>query len=507
MTHSVSKMERFVKRVETIGNKLPHPWLLFLLLTALLLMIAHVLNGVVFQVPGEETTGEIVTLLNAGGLRYMFANAMKNFAGFPPIALVIPIAIAVGVGEQAGLFRAVIVKTVRSVPHSLITAAFIFVAINSNFASDARYPIMMAIGATLFAGMGRSPLLGIVIGYATAGAALSANILIAGTDATAAGITAQAAQFLSITTDAAVHPAINWYFMAASAFVLTAVGTYVTEKVIAPMFDDVEYDQSQLDQDSVVIAKDESRGLKYAGIATLIFIIGLLAVSAPSGALLRDPETNLILPKSPFMSSIVLIVFAFFLVTAIAYGVGARTIKSSWDVGRFMAKGVSNMSSFLVLCFFAAQFTDYFSKTGLSTYIAVSGATFFEAIGLTGVPLLLLIILVVAIMNLTIGSAAAKWAMLAPVIVPMLALLGFTPAFSQLVYRIGDSATNPINPLSTSLPLLIAYLQQYKRDAGLGTAIAYSIPLVLAFLGSWTLLMIIWYVLKLPIGLGANILL
>ncbi|MGI6604122.1 MAG: AbgT family transporter [bacterium] len=491
---------------EKAGNRLPHPFLLFVYITILILILAHALNGTSFTVPGQPEKLQVTTLLTADGLRYMLTNMVGNFVNFPPIGLVIPIVIAVGIGEEAGLFRAAIVKLVRSVPRSLITAVFFFAGVNGNLASDASAVIFPAVGAALFQGLGRNPLIGVVSGYAAYLGGLSANVLIVGTDATAAGITASAAQLLPVTASTPIHPAINWYFMAASAILLTVVGTYVTEKIVAPMLEEQPVILSEASQSQALeLGESENRGLKYAGIALVAYVVILLALSVPNGALLRDPETNAILPRSPLIQSIVPLVVFLFMATGIAYGIGAGTIKSSYDVGRYMGKGISSIASFLVLAFFAAQFIDYFNKTNLSTFIPVQGAHALGSIGFTGIPLLIAVVFFVCLMNFAVGSAAAKWAMLAPVLVPMMGLLGYSPAFAQCAYRIGDAVTNPVSPLGSYLPILLGFLQMYKKDAGVGTAIAYELPYTISFIVMWTILLIVWYLLRLPIGPGAYI--
>jgi len=506
-TSKTSWLERFLRKVEIAGNKLPHPWLFFVYLIAIVLAIAHFLDGVTFTIPGTEDVKTVVSLLNADGLRYMIENMVDNFINFPPIGLVIPVAIGVGICEHAGLFDAAIVKLVGSVPSSVITAVFIFAAINSNIASDARYAIIIPVGATLYLSLGRNPLLGIIAGYAGASAALSCNLMIVGLDATLAGITQKASQIIPHTTGALSHAACNWYFMIASTFLLTIVGTYVTERVVAPMLekDDKRTISSHANHgNEIKISDEQQKGLKYAAITFAIYMLLLLILTVPAGALLRNPETGTILPKSPLMAGLIPIATVLFIAIGIAYGIGAKTITSSHDIGKFMSKGVSTMSSFLVLAFFCAQFTDYFKVTNLATYIAIVGANLLKSINLTGIPLLIIVVLFVSFINIFVGSSTAKWAMLAPIIVPMLGLLGYAPAFSQAIYRVGDSVTNTINPLSTYYPYVIAIMQKYDPDAGIGTTIAYQIPYAIFFMVFWTLLLVVWYYLGLPFGPGIS---
>jgi len=501
-----SLLHRFIKQIEIIGNKLPDPFLLFVLCIVFVLAAGHFFKGVKFDIPGSKETASIKTLLNVDGIIYMFKSLVPNFVSFPPIGLVIPIVIGVGIGEGTGLFRAAIIKLINSVPKKLVTAVFFFCGINGNLASDASVIIFPIIGAAIFKGMKRNPLIGIFAGYSAYLGGLSANILIAGTDATAAGITQKAIEILDITKSVPIHPAINWYFMFASAFLLTLVGTFVTEKIVAPMLDKEEYDK-EVEEESLLVSEASNRGLKFAGIAVVLFVIMLVVLGGPENAILRNPETGTLLPKSPFMSSIVPFVVIFFISTGIAYGLGAKTIKSSYDIMKFMGSGVKSMAGFIVLCFFAAQFIDYFNKTNLSTFIAVKGATFLTNLGFTGLPLLLSVIIFVCMLNIVVISSSAKWAMLAPVLVPMLALMGFSPAFSQCAYRVGDAVTNPISPISAYVPIVLGFIQQYKKDAGIGTVIAYELPYSISFLLSWMGLFIVWYLLKLPLGPGAQILL
>jgi aminobenzoyl-glutamate transport protein len=294
--------------------------------------------------------------------------------------------------------------------------------------------------------------------------------------------------------------------MIVSTLVLTVVGTFITEKILAPMLEGVEVTLPEgTKQDSLELSDDQNKGLKYAGIAFLIFVAIVLLLTVPSGSLLRNPETGAILPNSPLISGIVPLVVFLFMVVGIAYGIGAKTIKSSFDIGKYMSDGVSSIASFLVLALFAAQFVEYFKVTNLSQFIAVKGADTLNSMNFTGIPLIIGVVVFSSIINFFIISASAKWTMLAPVLVPMMALLGFSPAFAQCIYRIGDAITNPITPLGTYLPVLLGFLQKYKKDAGVGTAIAYEIPFAIGFFIMWTLLVIVFYLFDLPLGPGASI--
>ncbi len=503
-----TRIEIFIKNVEKIGNKFPHPFVLFIFSTIAVLVIAHILDGTVVKIPGEDKILSVNSLLNREGFAYMLTNILKNFADFPLIPLIISLTLAIGVGEKAGLYRIFIQKAFRRVSDKQLTFIFMFVAINSNLISDAALILMPTIGAILYQSRGRNPMIGIILSYTGFLAGLSANVLIAGTDALTAGITQTVIPLLKITRNTDVHAASNWYFMLISAFLLAYFGSLIADKVLEPMLNkdkSIKWEESK-DLVTLQTTPEENRGLRWAGITTVVFI-GVTLILLLPGGFLRDHVTDTILPNSPFIKSIIPILTFFFLSIGIMYGLGAKTIKSSHDIAKFMASGVNTITGVLIVFLFAAQFIDYFSKTNLATLIAIKGAEWLQTNNLTGIPLLVGIVVFVSIINFVVGTVGAKWAMLAPVLVPMLALLGYHPAFAQCVYRIGDAVTNTINPLSVYLPLILGFMKKYKKSSGIGTVIAYQIPFAITFSIVWTLLLIIWYVLKLPIGPTSPVLL
>ena len=497
--------------VEKVGNVLPHPTTLFVILCAIIMIVSHIAfkMGVSVTYEGidvasgelKELNVSVVSLLMPEGIRYMFTSAISNFTSFAPLGTVLVALLGVGVAEGSGLISTLLKKLVLSTPKRFITLVVVFTGVMSSIASDAGYVVLIPLGAVIFKSCGRHPLAGIAAAFAGVSGGFSANLLPGPTDALLGGITTEAAKLSNTAYEVGITA--NWYFIIVSTFLITILGTIVTEKIVEPRLG--KYNSNDSDEDEVMeITKEQKRGLLFAGIAFLITVAALLLLVVPYNGVLRDPETHAIL-KSPFMNSIVIIISILFLIPGIAYGIGERSIKNDKQVINLMGKSMSAMGSYIVLVFFAAQFVSYFSYTKLGTIIAVKGANFLEATGITGIPLLLAFIIVVAFINLFMGSASAKWAIMAPIFVPMLMGRGYSPELTQMAYRIGDSATNIISPLMSYFALIVAFSEKYDKDSGIGTLISTMVPYSIVFLIGWSILLIIWFVFKLPLGVGTGI--
>lgn len=361
--------------------------------------------------------------------------------------------LGVGVADGSGLIAALMRRVALNTPKALITSVVIFLGIMSNIASSTGYVVLVPLGAILFMAFGRHPIAGLAAAFAGVSGGWSANLLLGSNDPMFAGMSTAAAQTLN--PDYVVQPVSNWYFMLASTFLLTIVGTFVTDKIVEPRLP--EYKPDVLEEAQSVTA-NEKRGLKFAGIAALIFLAIILILVVPKNGLLRNPETNGIL-ASPFMSSIILIMMLLFLVPGIAYGYGAGTLKNEKDIIKLMEKTIAGLSSFIVLIFFAAQFTSAFEYSNMGIIMSIKGAQLLQNIGLVGLPLLIIFILLTAFINIFIAVDSAKWAMMAPIFVPMFMRLNISPEMTQLAYRIGDSSTNIIAPLMPFFVLTVDFFQ------------------------------------------------
>nr|WP_274964269.1 AbgT family transporter [Tepidanaerobacter syntrophicus] len=488
--------------VERVGNKLPHPFFLFVYLTIGIMLLSAVLS--ILQVsainPGSGEEVVVKSLLTREGVEWMLVNALKNFTGFAPLGLVLSMQMGIGLAEQAGLLSAFMRKTMYGAPLWAISLAVMFVGINGNIASDASIVIIPTLAASIYLSLGKNPLVGLMAGYAAACAGFSANLIIAGTDALLAGITQEAVKIIDPSIQ--VNPSINWYFMFASTIIFTFVGAWITDKIIAPRLG--EYKGKIKVSENQDLTPIENLALKNTGKAALIFLAILAAATLPKNAILRNAETGGLIP-SPFLNGIIPILMLFFITIGVAYGKTVGTIKTAGDIPKLMAEAVKTMSSYIVLVFIIGQFVAYFNWTNIGVVIAVKGAEFLQNVGFTGLPLIIGIILLSTIVNLFIGSGSAKWSILAPIFVPMLMLLGYSPAMTQVIYRIGDSSTNPITPLFPYFPIALGLAQYYDEDAGIGTLMSLMLPYALIFLVVWTLQLIVWMVLDLPLGPGAGI--
>ncbi|QQE76482.1 AbgT family transporter [Brevibacillus composti] len=492
-------MNRMLDVVERVGNKLPDPVTLFVIFAVVVIIASHFasLAGVEVIHPSTKEPVKAVSLLTAQGLQDIMTKMVKNFAEFPPLGLVLVTMIGVGLAEGVGLISALLKKVVLGAPKSMITVSIVVAGILANMAGDAGFIVLPPIAALVFMSVGRHPIAGMVAAYAAVAGGFSANLIVNMLDALLAGFTEKAAQI--VDPNFVANPAMNWYFLAASCFLIVPLAVWITDKIVEPRLP--EYTGPKLKMDK--LSDTENRGLKWAGIAALAFTALIAITIVPSDGPLRGENGAVII--SPFMNSLVPIIMGLFLLPAIAYGIVTKGIRSDKDVADGMGKAMSAMGMYIVLAFFAAQFIAYFNWSNLGVIMAISGAEFLKGIGLTGLPLLIGFIIISAGLNLFIGSASAKWAILGPVFVPMFMLLGYDPAFTQLAYRIGDSITNPITPMFAYFAILLALAKTYDKNLGLGSLIAVMLPYTLIFGVAWILFFVAWFFLGLPLGPGAGI--
>ncbi|MGQ7276501.1 AbgT family transporter [Brevibacillus thermoruber] len=487
-----------LKWIETVGNKLPHPFMLFVYLCLILMVISAILAGLDISVmhPGKGEAVPVKSLLSVEGIHWILTSMLKNFTEFPALGLVLTMTLGIGLAEKVGLLTTVLRKIMTRVPKAIVSYAVVFVGVLGNLASDASMVIIPPLGGLVFLAMGRHPIAGIAAGMAGVSSGFTANLFIAGTDALLSGISTEVAK--TIDPHAHVSPLDNWFFMSASVFLLSFIGAWITDKVIEPRLGVYQGEKQVRFED---LSERENKALRAAGIAALVFAAVTALLVVPEGALLRDPKTGDFL-TSPFLKGIIPIILLFFVTVSAVYGKKMGLITTTKDIPRYMTEAVKDMSGFIVMAFTAAQFIAFFNWSNIGILLAVSGADFLKSIGLTGLPVVLGFTLFTAFASLFITSGSALWAMLAPVFMPMLMLLDYHPAFIQVAYRIADSATNTISPVNPYLPLILAYYQEYKKDAGMGTIFATMTPYALSFLLIWIVQMIVWFVLDLPVGPG-----
>jgi aminobenzoyl-glutamate transport protein len=506
---------RFLDIVERLGNLLPHPVTLFALFALGVVVVSGIAGwfdlSVVDPRPegarGRSPTGEIVaiSLMNGEGLRRIMESLVTNFTSFVPLGTVLVAMLGVGVAEKSGLLSAMIRAVVLKAPPQLVTGAIVFAGVVSNTASEMGYVVLIPLAAVIFHALGRHPFAGLAAAFAGVSAGYSANLLIGTVDPLLAGITEEAARL--IDPEYLVHPAVNWYFMIVSTFVVTGVGWWVTAWIVEPKlgtYDDTNADHEALGEITTdPLTRDEVKGLWAALGATLVLTALLLLATVPEWGVLRNPETGNLL-DSAFLRGIVTLIFIFFVIPGFVYGWVTGTMRSDRDVVDGMAGAMSTLGLYIVLVFFAAQFVAFFGWTNLGSITAVVGADVLERINLTGPLVFIPFILMCCIVNLSLGSASAQWAITAPIFVPMLMLIGYSPEVIQAAYRIGDSTTNIITPMMSYFGLILAFAARYERKLGIGTLVAMMLPYTIFFLIFWVATFYLWvFAFGLPVGPAA----
>lgn len=496
---TISKTLSFIEKA---GNKLPHPTLLFIYLC-----VTIVLLSVLFSALGSSAihpvTQELITaksLVSPTGLHYILENTVSNFVGFAPVGSVLLAILGIGIAEHSGLIASVLKYTVLKAPKKLTTFFVVSASVLSSIALDTGYVVIIPLAAMIFYSIGRNPIIGIVAAFAGVSGGFSANIIVGPVDAVLGGISGEAAQLISPGYE--VNATANYYFIAISTLLVGLVGTIVTETIVAARVPE----STSIENEGInnIEAPGEKRALYAVALFTIIFILLILLAIIPSNGILRDPDSGTILP-SPFIKGIVVLI-AFY--SAIAGCIYAHFSQQDWQnsfVVEAMEKHMQTMAGYLVLMFFAAQFVNFFSWTQLGSIFAIHGADLLSTLTLNKSVILFLFIFLAATLNLFIGSASAKWALIAPIFVPMFFLNGISPEATQMAYRIGDSTTNIITPLMPYFGVVVAFAQRYKSDIGLGTLISIMFPYSVALLFSWTALLLIWIGFDLPLGPGAEI--
>lgn len=560
-------LDRFLNITEKFGNALPHPATLFGLFAVAVLIfswIAHIAGWSAVH-PATEEVIKPVNLLSVDGLHRILREMVNNFTGFAPLGIVLVAMLGIGIAEGSGLISAVIRLLVLSAPKRLLTFVLVFAGILSNVASDVGYVLLIPLAGVIFIAVGRHPIIGMAAAFAGVSGGFSANLLLGTVDPLLAGLSTEAARIIDPAYE--VNPTANYYFMVVSTFFIAFVGTWVTEKVVAPRFGKYEGDVPEEGVEK--LNKTEKKGLKYATFTAIALTIVILIGTIPANGFLRGPNykiteqtleqlteqglpakitsdlaslkdqrfektiefekaiakeigklqaiehTETILKQaqtetggllnSPLLKGVVAVLFLFAGLMGVAYGFGAGTYKNDADVVKGMGESMKTLAIYMVLVFFAAQFVAYFKWSNLGIIVAVKGANLIAAANLGLIPLVILFVLLAATINMFMGSASAKWAIMAPVFIPMFMLLGYSPELSQVVYRIGDSVTNVISPMMSFFALIIAFIQKYEPKAGIGTVIATMLPYSVTFFLIWTLILVGWILLGLPLGPDAGL--
>lgn len=500
-------MQKILDAVERVGNRVPHPVMIFVYLIAVVVVLSAVLAAFGVHVTYQAynpASGEIEpastaarSLLTVDGIRFMFTGIVQNFMNFNAVGVIIVAMVGVGVAEEAGLVKALIRKLVIVAPPRMLTYILVFVGIVSSIAADAGYLVLIPLAAAAFVSVGRHPLAGLAAAFAAVASAFLVNILIVPTDGILTEITNDAIRLVDPTRS--IDLAANVWFSIGSVVLLTVLIGIITEKVIEPRLG--PYAGDYVVPGESALSEDEYRGLRYALLGMLGVMAFIAALTLPPGAPLRHPETGAIIGASPFMNSLIVSIALVFMVCGICYGMGARTMKGANDAIAAMQKAIAGLAGLILLLLVISQFIAFFNYTNMATLAAVSLGRILQEMNLDALWLLIGFVLAVFLIDLVITAAIAKWAIFAPIFVPLLMQLGVEPEAVLAAYRVGDSPMNSITPLNAYFAMIVTFAIKYQKDAGVGTVIALMLPYVIWISVIWTVFLAGWHLMGLPWGI------
>jgi aminobenzoyl-glutamate transport protein len=538
-----SFLERMLDGIERLGNKMPDPAILFLILCGAVIVLSQILFWFDVKatyevvkpppVPTEETyfggsveptdvgptepvppeayrtvteTTKVKGLLQGDGIRYLFTSFVSNFRNFSAVAIILVVMVGVGLAEAAGLIAALIRKLVGVSSKSTLTFIIVLLGVVSSIASDAGYLVLIPLGAAAFKSVGRNPLAGLAAAFAGVAAGFGVNFLITPLD----GVLVEITNDTSGSSENHIDLASNLYFGIASTIFVTIVLTFITAKLVENRLGawdpaDAGEGPQEADDAPEVAPEQEKRGLKFALWATLAVLVGITLLTAIPGAPLRNPDTGKVIGDSPFMDSLIVIIMIVFYVAGYAYGRGAGTIKGSDDVLKTITKSWAGLAGLLFLFLLIAQFIAYFNYSKIAEVLAVKLGDVLEHMDIGKVWLLIGVIIVSMIVDLIIPQAIAKWALLAPIFVPLMLRLGVAPQTVLAAYRVGDSPFNVLTPLMAYFPLIVIFAKRYRKDAGIGTVVSLMLPYAVILAILWTLFFVVWYLIGIPLGPGAPV--
>lgn len=493
---------RLLNWTERAGNALPHPATLFGLFAIAALIFSALGHAMGWEAvhPATQEVIKPVNLLSHDGIHRILLEMVENFTSFAPLGIVLVAMLGIGIAEHSGLIQAIIRMLVLNSPKNLLTFVLVFTGILSNMASDVGYVLLIPLAGVIFIAVGRHPIAGMAAAFAGVSGGFSANLILGTVDPLLAGLSQEAARILDPTYE--VNPTANYYFMVASTFVIALVGTFVTNRFVEPRLGKYSGNIETSTQAFDRLNPKEKKGMFMALLVFMVILAITLIGILPENGFFRGTYGTIL--SSPLIKGVVAMLFISAGSMGLAYGFTTGVFKNDADVMKGMSDSMKSLATYMVLVFFAAQFVAYFKWSNLGIILAVKGAHVLMAADLGLIPLMILFILLAAGINMLMGSASAKWAILAPIFIPMFMIMGYSPELSQVVYRIGDSVTNVISPMMSFFALIIAFVQKYEPKAGIGTIIATMVPYSISFLIFWIVLLVIWLIFGLPLGPDAG---
>ncbi len=499
-------LDGFLTTIERVGNRVPHPAIIFFILIAIIIVLSVILSLIGWSATYEavdpvthevvERTTTVTSLLSGDGIRFMFTSIVPNFLGFGAVGVIIVAMIGVGLAEESGLIATLVRKIVEIAPRSIFTFIIVMLGVVSSIAADAGYLVLVPLGAAAFHSLGRHPLAGLAAAFSGVAGVFLVNLFVTPTDALLAEMTNDAIHLVDPNRNITLVG--NLYFMIASSILMGIVCTILTEKVVEPHLG--PYQGGVPVETQAAMSPEESRGLRYAGWALLGFVIVIGLLTAPPGAPLRHPETGEILSGSPFMTGLIVLISALFFTVGFAYGKGAGTVKDLTAAIGMIVKTFSGLAGLIFLLLVIAQFIAFFNFTNIATVLAANLADFLETVPLGAVSYIIIFVVAIFLIDLLITGAVAKWAIFAPVFIPLFMRLGGDPDLVLAAYRVGDLPANVITPLNVYLGVMVGFAAKYQKDAGIGTIVSLMLPYTVVLTVLWTLLLIAWFLFGLPLG-------
>ncbi|MDO7021064.1 AbgT family transporter [Brachyspira innocens] len=502
-----NKFESFLNIIEAVGNKLPDITILFLIAFFIMLIVSWILSHFTFNY-FHPTTGEqikIINMLAPSELTKFITKMTANFVSFPPLGITVVATLGIGVAEGSGFIRMILIKLLAIIPKKAIAPAIIFISVVSHITSDSSYVILMPIASIMFFAVGRHPLAGIAASFAGLAGGFSASYTPSTIDPIMQGFTQGAARLIDPTYT--VNVLCNYFLSVSSTFAVILVCWFITDKIVEPfLWKTMPIDEGVKPEDTSIssITKEENRAFKIAFAVLILMFVLLIVLLVPKDSLLRSPNGNLTTPDAPVMQAIVPILFLFLVIPGYIYGKLTNKFKTTKDFSLAMAGSVKNLASFLTFSFFCAQFLYVFGNSNVGTLIAISGAEFLKSLNMAPQITIAGITLLTAILNLLITSASSKWAILAPIFVPMLMAVGISPELTQAAFRVSDSAINVVTPMFAFYPLIISYCQKYCKKTGVGTLSSMMLPFSIGLLVVLMIMLYIFWALNIPIGFNSG---
>ena len=495
----LSLLNKMLNKVEVVGNKMPDPTSIFLILCILIFIISFILSkfGVSVEHPGTKEIIKAENLLSSDNLKAILVSTVKVFQTFPPLGAVLVTMIGIGLADKSGYLEVLLTLTIKKVPKKLIYFTVVFAGLVFTAIGDGGFIVLPPLAAIIFINIKKNPLIGIFLSFAGAAIGFCSGFFVGMNDILLSSFTNPAAQILEPTFQKS--PTMTIYFNMANAILQIFIVTSVTIKFIEPRFPVNE--EHFKDNASTEIGDLQKKGVKYASISFLLVIAFIVFLAIGPNAFLKDENGSLISVNSPLMGGLIFFMSVVFLIPGFVYGKVTKKIKTDKDAVKLISTSLSEMGGYILIVFVSAQFLNLFTKSNLGIIMAIKGANLIKAAGFKGLPLIITYVILVAFINLFIGSASAKWAILSPIFIPMFMLLGYDPALTQMAYRIGDSSTNMISPLFPYVPLLLAVANKYDKNFGLGTLMANMIPYSLITLAGSLLLFTVFFIFNIPFGI------